>query len=202
MIDDDAMAAPSEAKIKDLADAAQRLQEIAYAIEQTETLLQSLSEKHRKITEEEIPQKMLELGMKSFALDDGSTVDVKPFYDCRITPENQDDAFAFLRRTGNGSLIKNVVTLSFGKGEDDLAAKVKAMLAEQKLDFTEATSVHAQTLKAFVKETVETNNGMLQIPEEPDPEKASVPLPHDLFKVYVGTKAVIKSKKAKGQKEQ
>lgn len=196
----EALAAPGEAKIKDLADAAAQLRALETAIELAEKTVAELKEKHRRISEEEIPEKMFELGMEEFTLLDGSIVSVSPQYGCAITEANRFAAYEFLRKTGNESLIKNVLALQFGKGEDKKAQEVKALLETNKLPFSESTTIHPQTLKAFIKESIEEHNGEMVLVDEPDPEKAKVHLPMNLFSVFVGKKATIKTKKAKGQK--
>ena len=46
-----------------------------------------------KLTDEELPSAMQELGISSFALDDGSTVDVKPTYGASILVANRPLAY-------------------------------------------------------------------------------------------------------------
>jgi hypothetical protein len=46
------------------------------------------------------------------------------------------------------------VTVSFGKGEDNIAGDVVGLLQERGFDPKTKTHVHAQTLKAFVKERI------------------------------------------------
>jgi hypothetical protein len=52
-------------------------------------------------------------------------------------------------------IIKNDVTCSFGKGEDNVAGDVVGMLQERGFDPKTKTHVHPSTLKAFVKERID-----------------------------------------------
>ena len=50
-------------------------------------------------------------------LADGSTVDVKPNYSASITIANREKAFNWLRKNGLGDIIKNEISVSFGRNE-------------------------------------------------------------------------------------
>ena len=62
---------------------------------------------------------MEEFGVLDIKLADGSRISAEPFYAARITAEKTDDAHQWLRDNGHGDIIKNVVSVSFGRGEDD-----------------------------------------------------------------------------------
>ena len=100
---------------------------------------------------------MEEFGVLDIKLADGSRISAEPFYAARITAEKTDDAHQWLRDNGHGDIIKNVVSVSFGRGEDDRAKKVMTELFEQGLD-AEQSSVHPSTLKAFAREQIEGAN--------------------------------------------
>ena len=51
-------------------------------------------------------------------------------------------------------IIKNDVTCSFGKGEDNMAGDVIGLLRDKGFDPKTKTHVHPSTLKAFVKEQI------------------------------------------------
>ena len=138
--------------------------------------LEGVKKEVRRIEEQEIPALMAELGMKKFTLEDGSEVKVNPFYSASINKERQDEAFGWLNDHGFGDLIKNTVTAKFGKGQDALAERVAAELAQNGYLVDTSKKVEPMTLKAFVKEQYEQGNSV----------------PDDLFGVYVGQKATIK----------
>jgi len=129
-----------------------------------------------KLTDEDLPGLLHEMGLAKFALEDGSEVSVKPTYGASIKVDNREAAFEWLRTNGYDDIIKNSVSCSFGRGEDELAAQFSRMAAEQGYVPENKTEVHPQTLKAWVKERVE--NG-----EE---------FPMELFGAYVGQRAFIK----------
>jgi hypothetical protein len=172
----DAMTGAAESQLKDLAEAANGLAMIDDVIANTQKALEEMQARRKRIAEEVIPAKMLELGMKSFTLENGKSVSVKPYYSTSIKPENRDRAFAFLRDTGHGSLIKRSMTLAFGMGEDEKATTAAKLFRAQGLDFKDEVGVHPATLKSYVKTALEEGE----------------PLDIELFSVYVGSVAVIK----------
>jgi hypothetical protein len=118
-----------------------------------------------------LPEKMQELGITKLTLADGSELRVAGQYFASIPSETaidkakgeerakliqrRLDAFSWLRDNGHEDLIKNEVTASFGKGEDDVARALLVELSGKNLKVTQEETVHSSTLKAFVKEQAE-----------------------------------------------
>ena len=119
---------------------------------------------------------MDEYGVAELKMEDGSQISVSPFYSASIPKDRQQDAFNWLSEQGHGSLIKNHVTASFGRGEDNLAKDLLAELGQRGMATQTKTWVEPMTLKSFVKEQVEKGEN----------------LPYDLLGIYVGQKAKIK----------
>ena len=169
-------------KVKDtdlegLAALARRAKELAAEIEDLESVAKERSEQYRKLTEESIPEAMAGLGMKSFKLADGSSIEVKPFYSASISAARKAEAFQWLRDNGFDDIIKNTVSVRFGRGEDELSARLLNLLGAQGYPAEQAQKIEPQTLKAWVKERVEKG----QIVDT------------ELFGVFIGQKATIKS---------
>ena len=139
------------------------------------TTLAAKAEQLKNLAEVMIPDAMLQLGLSELKLSTGETVSIKKFYSAKIPEEQQEQAFAWLRKTGNDDIIKNNIALTFGKGEDDLAREVAMMLVKKGLQPEQKVFVHPMTLKSFVKERIESG-------EE---------LPYELFGVFVGNKTKI-----------
>ena len=156
---------------------------LARTIRDKETLIESLEEQIKeekkvflKLTDEDMPAMLAEIGLSSFTLDDGSTVDIKQTYGASILVQNRPQAYEWLRDNGYDDIIKNTVACQFGRGEDVLASAFSTFA--QQLGYTpeQKTEVHPQTLRAFVKERVE----------------AGEEFPMELFGAWVGQRAVIK----------
>tara|TARA_R110000744_G_scaffold295420_2_gene405469 strand:+ start:93 stop:674 length:582 start_codon:yes stop_codon:yes gene_type:complete len=141
-----------------------------------EQLAKDLKKQVLKLTDEEMPAMFAEMGISSFSLDDGSTVEVKHTYGASILVDNRPKAYEWLRDNGYDDIIKNTVECQFGRGEDDQANAFASFAQQQGYVPDQKTAVHPQTLRAFVKERVEAGDDF----------------PMDLFGAYVGQKAVIK----------
>jgi len=132
-----------------------------------------------KLTDEELPTMLAEIGLTSMKLDDGSEVTVKPTYGASILVDNRPAAYDWLRDHGHDDIIKNTVACAFGRGEDDQASSFKAFAEQQGYVAEQKTEIHPQTLRAFVKERVESGDEF----------------PMELFGAYVGQRAVVKRSK-------
>ena len=160
--------------------------ELARIIKAKEQEVADLERQHKdakkellRLTDEELPASMAEMGLASFTLDDGSTIDVKPTYGASILVANREAAYEWLRDHGYDDIIKNDVSVSFGRGEDNMAGSFKALAEKEGYVPQQNTTIHSQTLRAFVRERVEAGDEF----------------PMDLFGAYVGQRAVIKGAK-------
>jgi len=149
--------------------------EIDEKIAEAEQYLKDLKFKKRKVNEEDIPNLMQEMGIDSVTVD-GNKVALRQFVHARIADDKKDEAFTWLRSIGEADIIKNDVTVSFKSGEDNMAGAVIDDLRSQGLEPAQKTHVHPQTLKAWVKNRIESG-------QEID---------FDTFGVFVGTEATIK----------
>ena len=144
-----------------------------------EKLAKDLKKSVLKLTDDEMPAMLAELGISSFSLDDGSTVEVKQTYGASILVDNRPKAYDWLRDNGYDDIIKNTVLCQFGRGEDDQASAFSAFAESKGFIPQQKTEVHPQTLRAFVKERCE----------------AGEEFPMELFGAWVGQRAVIKKGK-------
>jgi alanyl-tRNA synthetase len=156
---------------------AKRAKELEKEIEDLDKVLSERKEQQRKLLEDAIPAKLEELGMKKFTMSDGSQIEVKPFYGATIKEENRAAAYEWLRKHGFDDIIKNTVSVRFGRGEDDLCAELLNLLREKNYPVDQAQKIEPATLKAWVRERVERGDAF----------------PQELFGAFIGQKATIKS---------
>lgn len=128
-----------------------RLRGIERELEDAEAHMKALNAEKHRLSMENIPALMDEMGLERVDVD-GVTVTRKLVVHASIPSDRKDEAFDWLRANGLDDIIKNDVTLSFGKGEDNVAGDVVEMLRERGLDPAQKTHIHSSTLKAFVKE--------------------------------------------------
>ena len=163
-----AVANPNE-----LASKVQQLKDLEDEIANAEAGVKKLKEKANVISQFEIPQMMEEMNIKKLKLKDGETVEVSNFYSASIV--DQDAAFNWLRENGRGDIIKNDITVTFGRGEDNKAMAYATLAKGQGYEPVQKVGVHPQTLKGVVREC---NESGIELP--------------DCFKTYVGNRTNIK----------
>tara|TARA_R100000750_G_scaffold58611_1_gene46447 strand:- start:1000 stop:1581 length:582 start_codon:yes stop_codon:yes gene_type:complete len=168
-----------DTQLETLSENITRFLRIGGMIGNTEERLRKLKEQYRQLSEEDLPQKMAELGMQDLRLEDGSRITIDMFYATRINQNNRNAAHDWLREQGHGDIIKNVVSVTFGKGEDDTALETVTLLEQEGLLPDQKESVHPSTLKAFVKERIESG------------DNAFTPETQKLFSVYQGKRTKI-----------
>lgn len=122
------------------------------SVEQAELNLKEAKERARILREETIPSAMQELGLEELKLDTGQKLSVKQDVYASIPSAQKDAAFQWLEDNGFGGLIKVEVAADFRKGEAENAMALFKELQERGLQVGFDQSVHAQTLKAFLRE--------------------------------------------------
>jgi len=161
-----------------LSDQIKKLQDINNAIVATEEQLKSLNKEADKLSQEVIPTMMQEMNYSTLKLNDGSAVEVKPFVYASIPTDKKDDAYNWLRQNGLGDIIKNEISVSFGKNEDAKAQQYANLAQGQGYEPSQKLKVEPSTLRAMVRERIESGLDM----------------PSDLFNVFTGHKTKITKK--------
>jgi hypothetical protein len=123
-------------------------------IANAEKSVSKLKEQAKALSQFEIPEMMEKMHITKLKLKDGEAVEIKKFYSASILPEFQDKAFQWLRENDLGDIIKNDVTVTFGRGEDNKASEYANLAKGQGYEPVQKIGVHAQTLKAVVRERV------------------------------------------------
>ena len=149
----DALAKVDSGTGKQLSDLVRALRNVEQQIDDAENHLKALKQEKHKLSVENIPALMDEMGVERLDVD-GLTVERKMMVHASIPQDRKDEAFAWLRENNLDDIIKNDVTCSFGKGQDNLAGDVVGILQDRGFDPKTKTHVHPSTLKAFVKERV------------------------------------------------
>jgi hypothetical protein len=138
---------------KTLSSLVKQLRSVEMQIEDAESHLKTLKQEKHKLSVENIPAVMDEMGVERVDVE-GLTVARKMMVHASIPVARKEEAFEWLRQHGLDDIIKNDVTCSFGKGQDNLAGDVVGLLEQRGFDPKTKTHVHPSTLKAFIKERV------------------------------------------------
>ena len=160
---------------KSLSDKVIELKNLEDEISNAEKSVSKLKEQAKQLSQFEIPEMMEKMHITKLKLKDGESVEIKKIYGASIPQEHQEAAFTWLRDNDLGDIIKNDITVTFGRGEDNKAAEYASLAQGQGYEPVQKIGVHPQTLKAVVRERLESGQEM----------------PSDLFKTYAGNSTKI-----------
>ena len=159
---------------KKLSDKILDLKDLEDEVANAEESLKTLKEK-RAISCVEIPKMMDEMQITKLKLKDGEAVEIKKVYGASIPKDQQEAAFTWLRNNGLGDIIKNDITVTFGRGEDNKAASYAELARGSGFEPIQKIGVNPMTLKALVRERLESGQDV----------------PADLFKPFEGNQTKI-----------
>ena len=153
----------------DVADTDQEIQDL-------EDKLKVKKDYKKHLSENVLPNLFAEVGLSELKLADGRHLKVGNYYGASIKDAKKEAAFAWLRNKGHGDLIKNQVSCSFGRDEDEKARGLIDTLNKEGYPSSQREWVEPSTLRAFIREQHE----------------AGKELPMDLLGAFVGQKTTIK----------
>ena len=149
-----------KADVDTLASYCRELQTYEEEIAELEEQIKKKREKADKISSEIIPNMLAEQGISSLKLADGSSVDVRKSYNCTIKKDEMESAYNWLRENQLGDIIKNEVSVQFGRGEDNKAEQLLNLAAREGYEPSQRSKVEPMTLKALYRERVEAGLDM------------------------------------------
>ena len=161
---------------KSLSDKVIELKNLEDEISNAEKSVSKLKEQAKQLSQFEIPAMMEEMHITKLKLKDGESVEIKKVYGASIPKDQQEAAFTWLRNNGLGDIIKNDITVTFGRDEDNKALQYADLAKSNGFEPIQRETVHAVTLKALVRERLENN----------------LEMPSDIFKIYAGNSTKIK----------
>ena len=175
MFDDTTLDKVQKGDMKTLSSLVKDLDQLTIDINEKEEELKSLKLQKHKMSTEQIPAMMDEMGVQRLDVENLS-VSLKPLINASIPPTRRDEAYQWLRENDLDDIIKNDVIMSFGKGEDNMAGDIMFELEQRGMHPEKKTHIHSMTLKAFIRERVEKG----------------LPIDLDLFGAFVARTADIK----------
>lgn len=158
MIAEDATAPPPVAH-----DLLARITETARTLRDAQGEVQALTEQlataSARVLElriKQLPALMDEAQVSMLALDDDANTYIERAEEvyASISKANAAQACAWLDANGYGSLVKSSIVVELPRGERALAKKAATALRKAGIEYEEQSGVHAQTLKAFVRESL------------------------------------------------
>ena len=158
-----------------LSDQVVKLQKLEEELLVKEQELKEVKRKVELVSSEVIPTMMQEMNISTLKLADGSSVEVKPVYGASIPVAKKEGAYTWLRENGLGDIIKNEVTVAFGRNEDNKAIAYATLAQGQGYQPVQKLKVEPMTLKALVRERLESG----------------LEMPSDLFNMFTGNRTKI-----------
>ena len=159
----------------DLSSQVTKLQKLEDELADAEAHVKDLKKQIDMVGGEVIPTMMQEMNISTMKLADGSAVEVKPVYGASIPVAKKEEAYTWLRENGLGDLIKNEISVAFGRNEDNKAMAYATLEQGQGYEPIQKLKVEPMTLKALVRERLESGQEM----------------PSDLFNVFAGNRTKI-----------
>ena len=137
-----------------------KLQELEAELLVKEQEYKEMKRKVELVSSEVIPTMMQEMNISTLKLSDGTSVEVKPVYGASIPADKKEEAYKWLRENGLGDLIKNEVTVAFGRSEDNKAQQYAVLAQGQGYEPVQKLKVEPMTLKGLVRERLASGQEM------------------------------------------
>ena len=148
--------APTEGRLAAVVELARQQVALEDELAEAEATLADVTARLRAVRESALPEAMSLAGMKTFALTSGEKVAIEEKTTANIAKADAPEAFAWLRESGHGDLVKRAIAVAFGRGDDALADELLELIrgsnSLRPLKITDDERVHPQTLGAFVRE--------------------------------------------------
>lgn len=173
--------APDQSNIidpKKLSEEVEKLVSIQKQIKSNEDKIKDLKEDEKHFSTIVIPKLMEDMNLKSLKLQDGSELSVKKVFSTTMKADRKGECVQWLRDNGLGDIIKNNITVSFGRDEETKAAEYATLAKGQGYEPTQEEKVHPSTLKVVMEEV----------------HTKGKEIPSDLFWTFDGSQTKIKSK--------
>lgn len=106
----------------------------------------------RALREDIMPELMSVAGQEELTTADGLKVSIKDMVRGQPSQEKAREAYAWLRESGNGGIVKSQIEADLGKGDAELVKRAVDALSAVGVKSTTKESVQWQTLGALVRE--------------------------------------------------
>lgn len=153
-------------KLQTARDLIAKARDLRLTIESRDEANKSDKTELKGIEQKSLPELFQELKIRNLGLEAvGNTpayeARLKPYYHANIQAEWPDEdrekGFKYLEDTGNGDMIKTVITIELPRGERTTAIKVEKALDKLKVPYTSEKAVPWGTLTAWLKEMIEVH---------------------------------------------
>jgi len=127
-----------------------------------------------RISSQEMPMLMSEIGLRKFILEDGTEIHIQPVFKINTPKDKMEAIDQWLENNGHGGMVKTNINISNLRKED--IETLKALFAEYNIKPEVIKSINWQTLNAWGREM----------------EREGMVIPEDLFSIFRSQKTVIR----------
>ena len=176
--------APSQSDVVDpkkLSEEIEKLKSIQDQISKLEEQVKDLKQDEKHFSCVVIPKMMEDMNLSTIKHKDGSEISIKKVYSATIKADKKAEAFNWLRNNGFGDIVKNEITVTFGRGEENKATVYADLAKQQGYEPSQKESVHPATLKVVMEEHKNKGNEV----------------PSEFFWTFDGSQTKVKSKSTK-----
>tara|TARA_R110001599_G_scaffold315495_1_gene524281 strand:- start:173 stop:733 length:561 start_codon:yes stop_codon:yes gene_type:complete len=159
----DAPSQVTQTEPQKLTDEIKKLQDIQQEIQNYKDRIKDLEESEKYFSQVVIPDMMNAMNLKTMKLKDGSEIEISNKFFANALAAKRAEAYQWLRENGLGNIVKNEITVRFGKDEDNKAMQYATLARGQGYEPEQKVSVHAGTLRVALRDLHERGG---QIPSE------------------------------------
>ena len=175
----DAPSQVTQTEPQKLTDEIKKLQDIQQEIQNYKDRIKDLEESEKYFSQVVIPDMMNAMNLKTMKLKDGSEIEISNKFFANALAAKRAEAYQWLRENGLGNIVKNEITVRFGKDEDTKATQYATLARGQGYEPQQKVAVHASTLRLVLEER----------------HKKGGKIPEEFFNTFEGAQTKIKGKK-------
>jgi len=149
---DDAPSQVTQTDPQKLSEEIKKLQDIQQEIQNYKDRIKDLEENEKYFSQVVIPDMMNAMNLKTMKLKDGSEIEISNKFFASALAAKRPEAYNWLRENGLGNIVKNEITVRFGRDEDNKAQQYATLARGQGYDPEQKVSVHAGTLRVALED--------------------------------------------------
>ena len=149
---DDAPSQVTQTDPQKLSEEIKKLQDIQQEIQNYKDRIKDLEENEKYFSQVVIPDMMNAMNLKTMKLKDGSEIEISNKFFASALAAKRPEAYNWLRENGLGNIVKNEITVRFGRDEDNKAQQYATLAKGQGYDPEQKVSVHAGTLRVALED--------------------------------------------------
>ena len=119
----DAPSQVTQTEPQKLTEEIKKLQDVQQEIQNYKDRIKDLEESEKYFSQVVIPDMMNAMNLKTMKLKDGSEIEISNKFFANALAAKRAEAYQWLRENGLGNIVKNEITVRFGKDEDTKATQ-------------------------------------------------------------------------------